>query len=68
MKKKNWHMTDILIMNEVSMMSDKLFNLFYTISKKVRNSLKVFGGIQVIFSGDFYQLPPVNNDFCFISE
>ena len=67
MKKKNWHMTDILIIDEVSMMSDKLFNLFYTISKKVRNSLKVFGGIQVIFSGDFYQLPPVDNDFCFIS-
>ena len=43
--------------------------------KKLRQSAKPFGGIQVIFSGDFYQLPPVGNKenrdsmrFCFESE
>ena len=68
MKKKNWYTTDILIIDEVSMMSNKLFNIFYTVSKKVRKSIKVFGGIQVIFSGDFYQLPPIDDDFCFTSD
>ena len=28
-----------------------------------------FGGIQLVFSGDFYQLPPVNEtEFCFESS
>ena len=68
MKKKNWINTDILIVDEVSMMSSKLFELFYIISKRIRNGSLLFGGIQVIFSGDFYQLPPIDDDFCFINK
>jgi ATP-dependent DNA helicase PIF1 len=74
-KKKNWKKTQILIIDEVSMMSKRLFNLLDFIGKKVRKSSKPFGGIQVIFCGDFYQLPPVGNCgdpdsllFCFESE
>lgn len=59
-KKKNWIETDILILDEVSMMSKRLFELLDQIGKRVRKSAKPFGGIQIIFSGDFYQLPPVN--------
>ena len=74
-KKKNWKEIDVLIIDEVSMMCEKIFELLDIIAKKVRKNIKPFGGIQVIFSGDFYQLPPVGNKeepetlrFCFESE
>ena len=73
-KKRNWVKTDLLIVDEVSMMSKRLFNLLDSIGKKIRKNSKPFGGIQVIFCGDFYQLPPVGNKgdpdsfkFCFES-
>ncbi len=74
-KKNNWKTVEILIIDEVSMMSKKLFELIYKIGFQVRNDYRPFGGIQVIFSGDFFQLPPVGNrddeescKFCFESE
>jgi ATP-dependent DNA helicase PIF1 len=75
-KKKVWRETDILIVDEVSMMSLKLFELINLVGKEVRKSNRPFGGIQVIFSGDFYQLPPVasnsanleDSQFCFESD
>lgn len=73
--KSTWKGVDILIIDEVSMMSKKLFEMLDAIGKTVRRSQRPFGGIQVIFSGDFYQLPPVGNKdepettkFCFESE
>jgi len=72
--KKTWKDIEILIVDEVSMMSQKIFELLDAIGKAVRKSKKPFGGIQLIFSGDFYQLPPVGNKdepetmrFCFES-
>ena len=59
--KATWKGTDILIIDEVSMMSQKLFELLDSIGKAVRRNPRPFGGMQVIFSGDFYQLPPVGN-------
>ena len=73
-KKKNWKMVDLLIVDEVSMMSLKLFELLEMTARLCRRNVKVFGGIQVLFTGDFYQLPPVGDDsepdtckFCFES-
>ena len=57
-----WKKIDVLIIDEVSMMSQKIFEILDSIGKKVRKSpLKPFGGLQIIFSGDFYQLPPVDD-------
>lgn len=74
-KKRNWQQIDVLIIDEVSMMCQKIFELLDTIAKKTRKNQNPFGGIQVIFSGDFYQLPPVGIKeeietvrFCFESE
>ena len=66
---QKWKKTQILIVDEVSMMSEKVFDLLNEIGKRIRQSTKAFGGIQVIFMGDFYQLPPVGRDerFCFES-
>lgn len=60
-KLQKWKKTDVLIIDEVSMMSKKIFNLLDEIGRRIRKKYDVpFGGIQVIFSGDFYQLPPVS--------
>jgi ATP-dependent DNA helicase PIF1 len=65
----NWENTDILIIDEISMMSSRIFELLNKIGKVIRNNYVSFGGIQIIFSGDFFQLPPVIEDiFCFQSE
>lgn len=67
--KHNWENTDILIIDEISMMSCKLFELLNKIGQVIRCNKKPFGGIQLIFSGDFFQLPPVKETiFCFESE
>ena len=64
-----WKLIEILIIDEVSMMSKKVFDVLNEIGKRIRNNPKPFGGIQVIFTGDFYQLPPVSNEmFCFESN
>ena len=59
--KAAWKKTDILVVDEVSMLSLKLFNTLNEIGKAVRGNFKPFGGIQLIFSGDFFQLPPVGD-------
>jgi len=60
-KKKSWRNVDILVIDEVSMMSEKIFDMLDAIGKATRQNNRPFGGIQVIFLGDFYQLPPVGN-------
>lgn len=72
-KTKPWKKVDILIIDEISMMSKKVFELIERLGRVIRKNELPFGGIQVIFSGDFYQLPPVGSDtetslFCFESE
>lgn len=44
------------------MMSDNFMNLLGDVGKLVRGSTEPFGGMQVIFGGDFFQLPPVVSD------
>lgn len=72
-RKANWKNTELLIIDEVSMLSLKLFIILDLIAKRVKQKRTTpFGGMQIIFSGDFYQLPPVGNEndpdsfkFCF---
>jgi ATP-dependent DNA helicase PIF1 len=68
-----WRKIEILIVDEVSMLSLKIFDILNYLGKKTRKSDLPFGGIQLIFSGDFHQLPPIGDDteskqFCFESE
>lgn len=65
-KKEAWLKCEILIVDEVSMLSSEIFELLDGIGKKIRKNKKPFGGIQLIFSGDFHQLPPISyTKFCF---
>lgn len=52
--------TDLLIIDEISMLHDFRLDLVDTVCKSVRKSEQPFGGIRVILCGDFFQLPPVN--------
>jgi ATP-dependent DNA helicase PIF1 len=69
-----WKDVDFLIIDEISMMSKKYFDILNSIGKIIRKNNNSFGGIQLLFSGDFNQLPPVgdNDDesckFCFESK
>jgi len=71
---KAWKAIRVLIVDEVSMMSYKIFELLNMIGQMAKYSNAPFGGIQVVFTGDFYQLPPVGSmvepetcKFCFES-
>lgn len=57
---RNWLCTDLLIIDEISMMNAELLDKLNALAKRLRSNSKPFGGIQVMFVGDFYQLPPVN--------
>jgi hypothetical protein len=62
---KQWRQVDILVIDEVSMMGTRLFRLVEWLARFVRQDPRPFGGIQIIFSGDFLQLPPVGDSFVF---
>lgn len=51
--------TKILIVDEVSMVDGDLFDKLEEIARKIRNNGRPFGGIQLVVTGDFFQLPPV---------
>ena len=53
--------TDVLIIDEISMLHDYRLDMVDEICRLVRKEPDVpFGGIQVVMSGDFFQLPPIN--------
>ncbi len=54
--------TDVLIIDEISMLHDYRLDMIDEIARRVRKDDRVFGGIQVILCGDFFQLPPVNRN------
>ena len=66
---------DVLIIDEISMLEDTLFEKISDILSTIRGQLidekladKPFGGIQMIFVGDFCQLAPVKGLYCFLSK
>jgi ATP-dependent DNA helicase PIF1 len=64
-----WKHLEILVIDEISMLSPELFDKLEEIARIVRKNDKPFGGIQLILSGDFCQLPCIGSDkFCFESK
>ena len=52
----------VLIIDEVSMLRSSVLDAVDTVCRRVRRSPLPFGGLQVVFCGDFFQLPPVIKD------
>ena len=65
--KKQWNSIKVLMIDEVSMLGANYIDVMNIIAQKIRNNTLPMGGIQLILGGDFLQLPPVNDDFCFNS-
>lgn len=56
-----WQRTQVLIIDEVSMVDPALLDKLEEIAKLIRKKPdRPFGGIQLVITGDFFQLPPVN--------
>jgi len=66
--KRKWQDTKVLIVDEVSMLSADLLDKLNAIAKQVRRSDEPFGGMQIVFGGDFLQLPCIKGEFCFESS
>ena len=56
---------DLLIIDEISMVGCELAGEIDWILREYRRNNRPFGGIQVVFSGDFFQLPPVKDNMLY---
>lgn len=70
---EKYNQCDILIIDEVSMLHGARLDMVNRVAKWLRRSSEPFGGLQVIFVGDLFQLPPVTKgsgkiDFVHTSE
>lgn len=54
--------TSVLVIDEISMMAGRQLDFLDFWLKRIREDDAPFGGLQVIFLGDFLQLPPVRTD------
>lgn len=57
---ESWKKTNVLIIDEISMVSGIFFENLNLVAKHIRKSNEPFGGIRLLILGDFLQLPPVS--------
>lgn len=70
---KRYNNTDVLIIDEVSMIHGRRLDMVNQVAKWLRESDEPFGGMQVVLTGDLFQLPPINRgdtsiDFAHLSQ
>lgn len=59
---KRYEKTNVLIIDEISMLSSSVLDSIDKIARMFKRSDSPFGGMQVIFCGDFFQLPPIGKN------
>jgi hypothetical protein len=57
--RNEWQDVRIVVIDEVSFMSDTIFKTLDTKLKEIKNRTQPFGGLSIIFAGDFRQLEPI---------
>ena len=63
---KRMRAVDVLIIDEISMLENHIFERLNEVMKEARGSHQAFGGVQMVVTGDFCQLPPVKVSVCLI--
>jgi len=66
--KERFKKTSVLIIDEISMLSQEQFESLDLICQKLKKNERNFGGMQIILCGDFFQLPPVGKEDAFVCE
>lgn len=56
---RRWRTAKVLIIDEISMVDGDFFTKLSKVGQAVRKNDQPFGGLQVVVTGDFFQLPPV---------
>jgi len=56
---KRFEKVQVLVIDEVSMLKDATLDMVDRVCKTFKRSAEPFGGLQVVISGDFFQLPPI---------
>jgi ATP-dependent DNA helicase PIF1 len=59
---------EVLLIDEVSMLNDVLFDKISELFKIIHSTDKPFGNLQLIFVGDMSQIKPVEGKYCFLSK
>ncbi len=57
---KRFEKARVLIIDEVSMLHASQLEMIEKVCRRFKRNDKPFGGLQVILSGDFFQLPPIS--------
>ncbi|OHB09548.1 MAG: hypothetical protein A3H52_00130 [Candidatus Zambryskibacteria bacterium RIFCSPLOWO2_02_FULL_39_26] len=65
---KRFERTKVLIIDEISMLHHFRLDLIEWICRQMKRNEKPFGGMQIVLSGDFFQLPPVTRGDVLESE
>ena len=65
---KRFNETQVLIIDEVSMLHANTLDLVEQVARAFKRSELPFGGMQIILSGDFFQLPPISKRSNFMAD
>lgn len=67
-KRELWLRLNILIIDEISMLHPELFDKLEKLARKIRENKTIFGGLQIVASGDLFQLPCVSQNSTLITH
>ena len=59
--RKQFEKTSVLIIDEVSMLDANRLDMINSVCQAFKRNSLPFGGIQIVMSGDFFQLPPISS-------
>ncbi|CAM9643345.1 unnamed protein product [Ascophyllum nodosum] len=57
---RRWRTVQVLIVDEISMLDGDTFDALEYVARELRKNPTPFGGVRLVLSGDFFQLPPVS--------
>ncbi len=61
--KKRVAKAKVLIIDEISMLPPRTLEMIDLVCREIKKNQLSFGGVQVVLVGDFFQLPPIINNY-----